>query len=167
MASGAIAMVAGTTTSNVLATFSITSYAWLQGYKSANIGYTYSSSGGLGTISTDSITLGNGAEARLDKSTSSGAATLSSVTYVSTVILFRFMVAEDQTKPNLTANDLFSTLQIENVTKGTSLTFTFGEFSSLVSSLNSGFYTYTLQSPTVDFSSIANNDVLNVTLLNT
>ena len=157
-----------------ISTFTVTAGARLIGYKTAREGYEF---GQIGSVSQNAFLLRNGSTAVLEDSNTYGSGQLSTDTYTSTAFEFQFLVAEGQTQPTNSVNDLFVILRVNNTTKGVSTDMPLSDFSFVKDAgtglgANDGFHHYRLSNTNVtqdtlpDSGLIADEDTVVVTLRN-
>ena len=157
-----------------ISTFTVTAGARLIGYKTAREGYEF---GQIGSVSQNAFLLRNGSTAVLEDSNSNGGGELATDTYLNTTFNLQFLVAEGQTQPTNSVNDLFVILRVNNITKGVTTDIPLSDFSFTKNAgtglgANGGFHTYRLSTANItqdtlpDSGLIADEDTVVVTLRN-
>ena len=170
-----MAVVGGTASAGTdISTFTVTAGARVIGYKTAREGYEFSNQG---SVNQNAFLLRNGSTAVLEDSNAYGNGELATDTYLNTTLNFEFLVAEGQTQPTNSVDDLFVVLRVNNTTKGVTTDIPLSDFSFTKDAgtglgANGGFHTYRLstanitQDTTPDSGLIADGDTVVVTLRN-
>lgn len=134
-----------------ISSFTVTAGARVIGYKTQREGYEF---GQIGSVSQNAFLLRNGTTAVLNDSNIYGSAKVCTDTYTSTAFELHFLVAEGQTQPTNSVNDLFVVLRVNNTTKGVSTDMPLSDFSFTKDGgtglgANGGFHHYRLSNTNV------------------